>query len=697
MTRRSPVNFRAFVVIAVAVIGAVLCVYAYIFNRTLGIVFGCVYLTALFAAAAVFIVKSIKKTVRLFKTITVCLAAVLCLSAFVCGVVTYGGWTENYKYKGYGEVSGRVCYVDSRYGNYKIGLDELKVKGESVDGILEISIDGDDMNIAETVRCGDRLNFKAYVSPRYLYEAGSVDGTTYRTDIRFSASVRGGDISVEFGEPTFIETMLGGMRDQLVENMGNDYGNIAYSMITGDKHGLDAGISDYYSAAGLGHIMAVSGLHVGFMAALISFILSKANKKLRFAIVTAVLLFYTVIADFSPSVIRAVLMTEVYMLAHFLSGRRDVLSSTSFSFAVILAVKPLYLFELGFQLSFGAIFGIAMFGNSISRLLSKVKIPKTKIFLPRSVGDAVGTAVSVQAGIVPIEIYHFKSLQIFSLFVNIIFIPYVSVVFIGTVILLPISFIPECGVVLSAAKYLMMPLDTVARGVASLQYSEITMYATNAVFLCYPVMFVASEFFMMNKGKLSVVIMSVCAYIAFCSITTSPSVGVIAVRPSRSTDSLVCDGKIYYIGYLDDAYSARKLIQENSCTKVDEFYVFKLDPSSVNTLISLRNYVDIGTVYCNDFDEYSIVLIDNGFDVRVPSGEGYVMPVIYKNNFVGYEYKAILFMTDDADPAAALAYGTVRCSDFGDALASVTTVLANDGYRAGEFSYTDGGYCYKFM
>ncbi|MCH5351162.1 MAG: ComEC/Rec2 family competence protein [Clostridiales bacterium] len=549
MNAKSPVNFRAFVVVAVSIIGAALCIYAYMYNTALGIALGVIYLVGLFILAAVFIVKTVRKKTQLHKTIAFCLAAVLSLTAFIIGVVTYSDWTDGYKYGGYNEVCGRVCYVDSRSGNYKIGLEKLSVNGEKANGVLQLTVKVDsDVNIAEIVRLGDTVRFSAYVTPRKIYQNGRVDGTSYRTNIRFSATASGRDITLEFGEPNALEKMLIGMHAKLVENMGSEYGNIAYAMITGDKHGLYSGVTDTFSSAGLGHIMAVSGLHVGFMAAIFNFLLKRSNKKVRLGIVSVVLVFYTVIADFSPSVIRAVIMTEVYMIAQFVSGRRDIFSSLALSFSLILAVKPLYFFELGFQMSFGAIFGIAMFANSLSRQICKLNLPKTKIKLPKRVGDAVASSVAVQAGILPIEIYHFKNFQVFSLLVNIVFIPYVSIVFIATVLTLPISFIPGCGQVMLASKYLMVPLDFVSSGISSLSFSSVSVYATGAVFLCYPVMFVMSEFFMMDKFKGSVIIMSLLVCVAFCLIQTTPS---SAAEP-KSTE--VETQPIYNIEYTVDEY-----------------------------------------------------------------------------------------------------------------------------------------------
>ena len=133
--------------------------------------------------------------------------------------------------------------------------------------------------------------------------------------------------------------------------------------------------------------MAVSGLHVGFFILLLDFILAKVDKRIRFPIIGAVLFAYMIVADFSPSVVRAFIMAAVAMIAFAVGGRRDILSSMCCAMSLILAFKPLYIFEAGFVLSFGAIFGIAMFSDTIKRALGKFNVHD-------KVGEAMGTSIS---------------------------------------------------------------------------------------------------------------------------------------------------------------------------------------------------------------------------------------------------------------------------------------------------------------
>ncbi|MDE6200528.1 MAG: ComEC/Rec2 family competence protein [Clostridiales bacterium] len=492
-------NFRAFLIVALFVTATVLCVYCYAYNTAAGIVLGVLCLIVFFALAVFFIFRFIYNKSRLVVAISFSLAAVLCIIAFSVGVTFVDRWERGAEFDGYCSVSGRVCDIDTQSGQYKLFLDDLVLNGKSADGILRINISVDDNNIADIVSCGDTLQFGAKINSVDLaQDGGKINGSAYRTDVRYTALVDSDGIVVKnFGEPRMLEKFSINLRGHLTENMGEKYGNIAFSMLTGDKHGLGTGIFDYFSAAGLGHIMAVSGLHIGFLVLLLNFLMCKVRKKIRFPIIGVVLLLYMVLADFSPSVVRAVIMAYISGIGILLGGRRDLLSSLLCAYSLILAVKPFYLFEVGFLLSFGAIFGIAVFSGIIYRFLTNHRVPK-------KLGNAIGGSLSASAGILPAQAYFFGKVQVLACLINIFVLPYISVVFIGIICLLPISAIPHCGSVLVACKYMLMPLDYVAYGIAHVPYTIISLKSDWLVFLCYPVMFVAGEHVMLDKCKTAV-------------------------------------------------------------------------------------------------------------------------------------------------------------------------------------------------
>lgn len=533
------INFRAFIVVSVAVTGAVMCAYLYMFFATAGIVVGAVYLTALAVLAAVFIVKCVRNKGRYRVAFSLGLALVLSLCAF-CFAAGYINSRENSeKLAGSRSVSGRICALDIRSGKYRIDLEDLVIDGKDADGVLRITVRASDNNIAETVMVGDTLSFDAKLTSVKLADGGEVDGTSCRTDIRYRATVSSDSIKVKFGKPNGIESFLINLRELLTENMGDKYGNISYSMLTGDKHALDYEITDYYSAAGLGHIMAVSGLHIGFMVLLLNLIMFRVGKKVRFCVITSMLVAYMIIADFSPSIVRASIMCVISMFAVFVGGRRDLLSSLLCSYSFILAFKPMYLFEMGFALSMGAIFGIALFAQSISRAFKRIGVH-------RKVGEAIGSSVSVQIGIAPTEVYYFGKIQTLAFVVNAILIPYISVVFMSIVVFAMIGAIPGCGGVLVVPKYLLIPIDYIAKGISAVPYSTFDIDTTPAALLCYPVMFCASGFFMMKRGKLAVVLASIVACMAFLCINSGKKPSSYYYNESYSVERTVQSERFSY-------------------------------------------------------------------------------------------------------------------------------------------------------
>lgn len=512
---RSIINFRAFLIVALFITATVFCVFCYAYSRIAGLVLGILCIVTSGGLAGFFVYGFIRNRSRLVVAITFVLATVLCICAFSIGVTVADRWQSGTEFDGYCSVSGRVCDIDTQSGTYILFLDDLVLNGKTADGILRVKVSATDNNIADTVSCGDTLQFGGNIrAVKLAQDGGRINGSAYRTEVRYTTTINTDEVAHKFGTPNPLEKFTISLRSHLVENMGEKYGNIAFSMLTGDKHGLNSGVFDYFSAAGLGHIMAVSGLHIGFFVLLLNFILCKVSKKIRFPIIAVVLLAYAVLADFSPSIVRAVIMAYISGIGILLGGRRDILSSLLCAYSLILAIKPFYLFEVGFLLSFGALFGIAVFSGIIKRFLVKHGAGK-------KLGSAIGGSLSATVGIIPAEAYFFGNIHVLAFLVNIFVLPYITVVFISMVCLLPISAIPYCGPVLTVCKYLLMPLDYAAYGLAHLPYAVIMLKSAGAVFFCYPVMFMAGEHVMLKKSKTAVSLYSlaVCVVIIFvCSL-----------------------------------------------------------------------------------------------------------------------------------------------------------------------------------
>ena len=651
MKSHSPINFRPFLVIALFVLSTAFAVYVYALEKVAGIVVGVILISGTACGFTVALVKFIRKTAKLRFCITFGLCTVLCVLSMALGA-NYVDFRETANdFSGYREVYGRICYINSNGG---IVLDKLEINGERIGGKLSLKVASDDRAHLNSVRCGDYLHFDDYVSVgNFINDDYTVNGYSVRTGIVFYTDVKADDVVVSFGKSMPIKNFLRALNELFVENMGERYGNLAFAMLTGDKSGL-ADQEMYFNEAGLGHIMAVSGLHVGFFILLLNFILAKVDKRIRFPIIGAVLFAYMIVADFSPSVVRAFIMAAVAMIAFAVGGRRDILSSMCCAMSLILAFKPLYIFEAGFVLSFGAIFGIAMFSDTVKRALGKFNVHD-------KVGEAMGTSISVQAGIVPAQIGFFNEIQVFAPIVNMILIPYISAVFIVILVSAPIAAIPGCGPLLKLGMYLLMPIDAISQGIAAAPFAVISHYSTFAVFLCYPVMFLVSKFFMMPRGKVSVAAAAVFTCATLCAVPYPSAKDFLCVVNCGTTESVVyADGKTYVIGYAADRYKLKDALDANHLHKIDAVYLLGATDDTFDTLLYLDERYELGSVYCHDAGDIGVRLLQNGIDFRLTDDGNDAETVRLAGEFVGYEYCDILFAADGADEIGFLHYAYVR-------------------------------------
>ena len=202
----------------------------------------------------------------------------------------------------------------------------------------------------------------------------------------------------------------------------------AKALFLGYKQELSRDQKKKFSRAGLSHIMAVSGLHVGFVIApfwfLIPYLRSSRKGKLAGIVILSVLLVgYAGITGFSPSVSRASLMAWLLTYGNLFHKVRNSINLTGTAAIILLLISPSQLFEIGFQLSFGAVFIILMVMPAAMGL-----VPKRYRY--RKAGGLVGVimvSIVVQIGLFPILVSYFKEFSIAGPVSNALVIPILSV------------------------------------------------------------------------------------------------------------------------------------------------------------------------------------------------------------------------------------------------------------------------------
>ncbi len=159
------------------------------------------------------------------------------------------------------------------------------------------------------------------------------------------------------------------LSDRLDALFGEDSG-LPKALLLGERSDLKEETTSDFRDAGIAHVLAVSGLHVGLLMAGAFFILRffHLSPGMLLIIIAALLLFYCRLLDFAPSVVRAVILTLLFLLGKVFRRRVDPLTSLACAFLLILFFRPLDLFSLGFQLSFLAVLGIITVGDRLNAL-----------------------------------------------------------------------------------------------------------------------------------------------------------------------------------------------------------------------------------------------------------------------------------------------------------------------------------------
>ncbi len=222
---------------------------------------------------------------------------------------------------------------------------------------------------------------------------------------------------------------------------------IVGAVVLGERDKLGSDVSAEFRNAGLSHILVVSGFNVAIVAALIYYLLRCIGMiKLRWRIIISMIVvaLYCFTIGLEPSVTRALLSVECIFLALLLERKPDVgnITAAIASFAILL--DPSQLFNISFQLTYGAVFSLVFIYPRLSQRLKSKQIPKPgnnwRKYLSLA-KETFLTSMAVLIGLLPVMIYHFHRVTFVSMFSNIIGIPASSLLTILGFLLIPLSYI----------------------------------------------------------------------------------------------------------------------------------------------------------------------------------------------------------------------------------------------------------------
>ncbi len=244
------------------------------------------------------------------------------------------------------------------------------------------------------------------------------------------------------------------------KNFSDATAPLAKALLLGYKNDLEGKTRRDFARAGLSHIMAVSGLHVGLIIAPFWIIMPyfwshKRGKVAGMAVILLVLTGYAGITGFSSSVVRASVMAVFLTYGKLFSRRSDSVNLTAAAAFLILLADPEQLFEIGFQLSFSAVLVILLILPVIqSRLPYWVRVKWYGAPLM-----VVIISVVVQLGLYPLQVWYFGEVSLISPVANALFVP-----FLGVIVPLAVAALAISALAPVAGRWINLPSEYFLQG-----------------------------------------------------------------------------------------------------------------------------------------------------------------------------------------------------------------------------------------
>ncbi|WP_369048587.1 ComEC/Rec2 family competence protein [Tenacibaculum sp. UWU-22] len=336
-------------------------------------------------------------------------------------------------------VINKVLKSGPYYNKYKVTVSQvnehlttgkllLNIKKDSLQPPLEIA---NQIVVNSTIQTLNpplnphQFNYKEYLAKQGVYQQIFIDKEPFKILAKKRVSFMGQVASVR-------KKIQQALKKYHFKN--NEYA-IINALLLGQRQDVSKTLLENYTKAGAIHILAISGLHIGIILWVLLFLFKPLDRYrngvvLKTILIIVLLWLFAFLAGLTASVVRAVTMFTFIAIGQGFKRKKNIVYSLIASMFILLLVKPMFLFDVGFQLSYLAVFGIVW----VQPLLYAIYTPKLKV--SNKLWQLFTVSLAAQAGILPITLYYFH--QFPSLFVlsNLVIIPFLEVVLFGGILII---------------------------------------------------------------------------------------------------------------------------------------------------------------------------------------------------------------------------------------------------------------------
>ena len=378
------------------------------------------------------------------------------------------------------------------------------------------------LNETKELHPGDQLN--GWFRLRYT-NGGYDDATHHRGKGVFLLAYQKGEVQItETASATqryFPAVLRQRLLDILEELFPEDTAFFAKALLLGDRSDVSYEVSTAFKVSGISHIIAVSGLHVSIVFALI-ILLCGRRRVLSALLGIPALLLFAAVAGFTPSVTRACLMQGLMLFALLFNKEYDPPTALSFAALVTLSVNPLLITSASFQLSVGCMAGIFLFSKRITAWVAGIAIwrewkGKTiRMRLRNWISCGVGVTLSAMFFTTPLVAYYFGAVSLVGILTNLLTLWAVSLIFYGIMaICLMYAFWVQAAVALAwSISWLIRCVLVVAKALSSFPLAAVytkSIYVIAWLALCYVLIFI----FLLSKKRQPFVLIC-CGILGLC-------------------------------------------------------------------------------------------------------------------------------------------------------------------------------------
>ncbi len=267
----------------------------------------------------------------------------------------------------------------------------------------------------------------------------------------------------------------------------NDIVGIAEALLIGYKEDLDKDLVQAYSNAGVVHIIAISGLHLGLIYVLLVWIFNrlpyvKNQRFLKVILVLGSLWLFSLLTGASASVLRSAVMFTCIVIGKNYFKQSSIYNSLAASAFILLCFDPFFLWDVGFQLSYLAVIGIVALQQPIIKLL----YIKNKWLA--QVWSMLAVTVAAQLFTFPVCLYYFHQFPNLFFITNLLAVPLSTIILFAELFLISFSLLPVvCGIAGKLTGWLIWLMNTIIDYCNKLPFSltdniYATLYTTWALY-----------------------------------------------------------------------------------------------------------------------------------------------------------------------------------------------------------------------